>query len=217
MPNPTWGAGLLRPTFQGLPALRGLSGMGQLQHPSEEMILQSQQELTQDQPLWMDILDIPDRIFGGQMIKGLLAGSGEEGIGDNLEMMVRNNPLFQLMEAVPGLNELKDAIFGDVQTIRATDVRQAFGANADTVGEDWLLNLGMEIILDPSSFMFMGARVPGLAAKGLGTSAQTLKKGVQGGALNRWLIQAERGQLPARGFLGAGPRIGCCRRCESPA
>lgn len=162
--------GLLRPQpvlggFAALPGFESLRPKTDITPylPDLSQVSQSYQQQQEEKPWWVKLLEIPDRLLGGQMIKGFLAGTGEAGATDNVIEGLRKNPVFQLLDIV---NPFGDPLTG--QTTSFSDVRKAldlnFGqANVDTGAANFFLNLAGEILLDPSSFLLpFGAVAKGL-------------------------------------------------------
>lgn len=185
MPDPTRQAfGLLRPlpVMGGLKALPGFSGFQQ-QKADITPYLPSQQQVDQagaeedNTPWWVKLLQVPDKLFGGQMLKGFLAGNNEAGIGDNIVEGIRKNPAFQLLDI---LNPFGDPLTG--KTVSAADVRTALDLNfgQENVNEGWgnfAINMVGEILLDPSSFVMPFGKV----AAGFKEAGQGLVKAVETG------------------------------------
>lgn len=186
----------LRPlrALPALPRLPTVGGRAQQDELSpfmpteEEVALAREEEEGEQTPLFMRLLAGLDRIFGGQMVKGLLAGTGEPGIADNVMEFVRKNPLFQIADIVlPGFGDR--TITG--QDVSFSDVRKALGdrGEVDTGIGNFIVNLAGEILTDPSTFLFPFGAVA---------------RGGAGAAMAGAGVFKPLGPASARSFLEAG-------------
>jgi len=189
-----------RPLFQSLPrdAAAGLPTFDEIERdfggapvpgaieapsPLLSAFLTDQEDAKEeDSAWWVRALEFIEGITFGQSVKGLLAGTGEEGIEDNLSEFVRKNPLFQITDAI-GLTDLT----GD--RVEFTDVRtNLFGQDPAEVNEGWgnfAFNLVGSILTDPGSFLMpLGLTKSGVTAASKATQiGATAGKAASQGAL----------------------------------
>ena len=145
--------------------------------PQEADVLEAQRRQDDEETnFFFKLLQIPDRLLFGQAIKGGLKGAGEGGVLGAIGGFLQNNPLFQILDILPGVDIVDDTDFAEV--------REAFGsADAREGWSNVLINLAGEILTDPSTFLFPFAKV-GAAGKALAAPArkqlleQAFKSGV---------------------------------------
>lgn len=140
----------LPPSLPGLPRVGGSLLRGGGRGSAIQPLLPTQEEIDvaardledEEENLLFRILRVPGRILGGESIKGFLAGLGEEGLGEGLYRAFRDNPLFQILDIIPGVDIAKETDF--------VDVRKAFGdENVEEGFSNFLINLGGELITSP--------------------------------------------------------------------
>jgi hypothetical protein len=129
--------------------------------PSAEMVQEERATLDKDEPnLFFKLLQIPDRIFGGQSLKALLAG--------DLRKAFLNNPLFQVLDALPGVDIVEDIDFAEV--------REAWGDKNTREGVgNFFLNLAGEVLTDPSSFLLPFGKLAEIGKMAPATAIQVQK------------------------------------------
>jgi len=114
--------------------------------PSQEEVAAQYEKQNEPGLIWK-ILVIPERLLGGQMIKGALRGYAEGGVTGALEEGFRNNPVFQILDALPGVNIVHDTSF--------VDIRKAFGdQNAEDGVANFFLNTAGEILTSPLELLW---------------------------------------------------------------
>ncbi len=144
------------PKLPTLPTLRGAQGRDadiQEYLPTEEDVAEAREEMQEEEPnLFFKLLQIPDRLFFGQSIKGALKGGAEEGLLGAVGGFVQNNPIFQVLDAIPGVDIVDDTDFAEVrEAFGDTDARSGIG--------NTILNIVGEIATDPSSFLLPFGKV----------------------------------------------------------
>ena len=168
-------SGLLKPATLSRPAgLGGVAGDPASPFlPTEEDILAQQEALqAEDEPnLLFKLLQIPERLLGGQSVKAFLKGTAEGGVLEGLSGAFRNNPVFQILDALPGVDIVEDVSF--------QDVREAVGEDflkTDNQFGQLLIDIAGEVLTDPLGLFWTPfAKVPGFAgkvSKDLGTAVE---------------------------------------------
>ena len=174
--------------------------------PSAAAVRTAQEELSEDKPWWVDLLEAPDEFFMGQSIKGWAKKMGEgDPLGAFGEFIRKSTPAQVIDWFLPG-----QPLTGE--DVRFNDVWEAWGGDSlegkGIISPEFGLMMIGEILTDPSSFLSFGATTPlkGITA---GTRAAA-----QGGKLTKWMMNAERGgsrALPQAGRaaegIGAGQRV----------
>ena len=128
-----------------------------------------------------DALAMISQLSGAEMVKGTIAGAAEGGVGGAITRGLRGNPIAFLLDYLT-----PDAIMPAWTKSRettATELRQAFDPGAEaSLGKD----LGLEIALDPSTYLLLGStaaiKVATASAMRAGMSAATAAARVKSAA-----------------------------------
>jgi len=161
------------------------------------------QEMEEDKPWWQELLEVPDEILFGQMLKATLAAVDKEPL-EGIWDVFRKNPLMQIIDMVlPG-----QPLTGD--DVRFTDVRKAWGGT--DVDEGWgnfFINLAGEILTDPTSYISFGASAPfkavGTGGRGLTAVGKRTGDLVENARYQKWLIDSQRRGRAPRGVDAGAP------------
>jgi len=144
--------------------------------PNQSQVDQAYAEQAQEEPnFFFKLLQVPERIFGGQSIKGFVEGTARGGLGEGLRKLLVNNPLNQLLEAIPGVDGL-------VEDTSFQDIRNSLGwKSSGNAMLDTAINIIGDTVLDPFGLMWTPFGKIGAAAKGAAVIPASLAEATQGG------------------------------------
>lgn len=207
MPRP-----LIRPL--GIQPIQPLASRGLLRStdpiqqylPGEQDMEVARAELEQekDEPnFFFKLLQLPNRLLGGQMIQGFLEGAGEGGIAEGARKGFVNNPFFQILEGVgagevvgdvlEGFGLKEEGSVGLVEDTSFAKVREAWGWDEpnNQVARVAVDLLG-ELATSPLELMFtpFGYTSKGLAAVKAARAAKMVPLGVKAGQISPDLAKA---------------------------
>lgn len=126
--------------------------------PTEDQIATKRQEIRESKPWWVELLEVPGELLFQQSILGFMGGDGSEGAQDNIVRGLRNNPIFQLIDYLPGVDGLTDNLeFSDVRELGGLDFLGLGGSHAE-VNEglgNFAINLIGSMVTSPLEMVFL--------------------------------------------------------------
>lgn len=153
---------------------------------SQSPLVPSQQEVDKEAEaiqeedggnIFFDLLRVPSRLLGGESLKLGLKQGAEDGVGGFISGVIQNNPLFQILDVLPGVDIVEDTDFVEVrEAFGDNDAREGFGNVAiNILGE--LATSPLELFWSP-----FGKTAAGLKAASGELSKQTLEEAVVAGS-----------------------------------
>lgn len=151
--------------------------------PSQQEVDQEAQKVQEEDGgnFFFDLLRIPSRLLGGESIKLGLKRGAEDGFLAGVGGVIQNNPLFQVLDILPGVDIVDDTDFVEVrEAFGDKDAREGFGNVAiNILGE--LATSPLEVFWSP-----FGKTAAGLKAASKEVSRQTFEEAVTAGTKALW-------------------------------